>query len=238
MLYGFKVLELQNHGRNTNHMKRDAPAKSSRPRRKAQRRASAARRGVAPARNAECVMLGEHVDPLVCHGRLTYKGTRIMVWQILDELEHGMSPDEIVKAWGGRVSKAAISESIRLARGALLNAPGDDWRGPSMAAWPHESVAMKTSTGSEEVLLRKWRKPSGSVLTFDTKVLADLPTAAFSVNSEGPSRDPRVRIGVHFPPPQSAGRLTTSHPQAASCARGVAGASPCAATRLWHGLTG
>jgi len=71
-------------------------------------------------------MLGEYivVDPLVCHGRLTYRGTRIMVWQVLDELEHGMSPDEIVKAWGGRVSKAAISESIRLARGALLDARG------------------------------------------------------------------------------------------------------------------
>ena len=125
-LNGFKVLELQNHGRNTNDMKRDAQAKSSQPRRKAQRRASAARRGVARARSAQCVMLGEHivVDPLVCHGRLTYKGTRIMVWQILDELEHGMSPDEIVKAWGGRVSKAAISESIRLARGALLDARG------------------------------------------------------------------------------------------------------------------
>ena len=47
-----------------------------------------------------------------------------MVWQVLDELEHGMSLDEIVKAWGGRVSKEAILETIALARGALLDARG------------------------------------------------------------------------------------------------------------------
>jgi len=74
----------------------------------------------------ERVELGEHIvsDPLICHGKLTYKGTRIMVWQVLDELEHGMSLDEIVTAWGGEVSKEAIRESIRLARGALLDREG------------------------------------------------------------------------------------------------------------------
>jgi len=76
--------------------------------------------------NGQRIELGEYVvaDPLICHGKLTFKGTRIMVWQILDELEHGMSPDEIVRAWGGRVSKAAIRETIALARGALLDARG------------------------------------------------------------------------------------------------------------------
>ena len=47
-----------------------------------------------------------------------------MAWQILDELEHGMSHDDIVKAWGGRVTKAAIRETIALARGAWLGARG------------------------------------------------------------------------------------------------------------------
>ena len=47
-----------------------------------------------------------------------------MVWQILDELEHGMSLDEIVRAWGGRVNTKAILETIALARGALLDARG------------------------------------------------------------------------------------------------------------------
>ena len=80
----------------------------------------------ASQRNGQRIELGEYVvaDPLICHGKPTYKGTRIMVWQVLDELEHGMSLDEIVKAWGGRVSKEAILETIALARSALLDARG------------------------------------------------------------------------------------------------------------------
>jgi uncharacterized protein (DUF433 family) len=70
--------------------------------------------------------LGQFIvaDPKICHGKPTYKGTRIMVWQILDELAHGMSPAQIVKAWGGRVSRAAIAETVNLARRALLNDRG------------------------------------------------------------------------------------------------------------------
>src|SRR3954469_24662167 len=72
------------------------------------------------------VELGEHIvaDPMICHGKPTFKGTRIMVWQILDELAHGMTPEEIVKAWGGRVSRAGIAESVQVARRSLLDANG------------------------------------------------------------------------------------------------------------------
>jgi uncharacterized protein (DUF433 family) len=47
-----------------------------------------------------------------------------MVWQILDELAHGMSPAEIVKAWGGKISRAAIAESVSVARRSLLDKKG------------------------------------------------------------------------------------------------------------------
>ena len=47
-----------------------------------------------------------------------------MVWQILDELAHGMSPAEIVKAWGGKIPRAAIAESVSLARRSLLDKHG------------------------------------------------------------------------------------------------------------------
>ncbi len=72
------------------------------------------------------VELGSYIvaDPLVCHGKPTYKGTRIMVWQVLEDLARGESVDEIVKAWGGRVSKGAVLETIRLASEALLDARG------------------------------------------------------------------------------------------------------------------
>lgn len=80
----------------------------------------------ASQRNGQRVELGEYIvaDPLVCHGKPTYKGTRIMVWQILEALADGESVNELVKAWGGRVSKAAVLETIRLAGGALLDADG------------------------------------------------------------------------------------------------------------------
>ena len=72
------------------------------------------------------VELGEHIvaDPEICHGKPTFKGTRIMVWQVLDALARGESSDEIVAAWGGRVSRAAIAETVRLARQALLDRQG------------------------------------------------------------------------------------------------------------------
>ena len=77
-------------------------------------------------RNGRRVELGQYIvaDPLVCHGKPTYKGTRIMVWQILEALADGESVDEVVKAWGGRVSKSAVLETIRLAGGALLDLHG------------------------------------------------------------------------------------------------------------------
>jgi len=70
--------------------------------------------------------LGRYIvaDPEICHGQPTFKGTRIMVWQVLDALERGESPDEIVAARGGRVNKAAIAETVRLARAAWLDDHG------------------------------------------------------------------------------------------------------------------
>lgn len=75
---------------------------------------------------ARALELGKFIvaDPKVCHGKPTYKGTRIMVWQILEALGDGESVDELVKAWGGRVSRDAILETIRLAGTNLLNEQG------------------------------------------------------------------------------------------------------------------
>jgi len=75
---------------------------------------------------SERVELGHYIvaDPRICHGKPTFKGTRIMVWQVLDELAHGMTAKEIVKAWGGKVAEAAIAESVQLARVSLLDRGG------------------------------------------------------------------------------------------------------------------
>jgi uncharacterized protein (DUF433 family) len=69
------------------------------------------------------IELGEFIvaDPAICHGKPTYKGTRIMVWQVLAMLERGESWEYIRQAWPGRVSDDAIAETIRLARSSLLD---------------------------------------------------------------------------------------------------------------------
>lgn len=45
------------------------------------------------------VVINEYIvaDPQICHGKPTFKGTRIMVWQILEMLGFNMTPKEIIK---------------------------------------------------------------------------------------------------------------------------------------------
>ena len=73
------------------------------------------------------VDLGEHIvaDPVICHGKPTFKGTRIIVWQVLDDVAEGHSWDFICNVrWGGRIPLAAVAEAVRLARRALLDKRG------------------------------------------------------------------------------------------------------------------
>ena len=73
------------------------------------------------------VELGEHIvaDPAICHGKPTFKGTRIMVWQVLEDVAEGRSWDFICNVrWGGRLAPAAVAEAVRLARHSLLDNHG------------------------------------------------------------------------------------------------------------------
>lgn len=56
----------------------------------------------------------------ICHGKPVFKGTRIMVWQVLELLEAGESPKEIYAAYptlpkGG--VKAALHYAAEKAKG-------------------------------------------------------------------------------------------------------------------------
>jgi uncharacterized protein (DUF433 family) len=75
----------------------------------------------------ERVELGRHIvaDPLICHGQPTFKGTRIMVWQVLDDVAEGRSWDFICnERWEGRIALAAVAEAVRLAQKAWLEQHG------------------------------------------------------------------------------------------------------------------
>lgn len=75
----------------------------------------------------ERIELGEYIvaDPNICHGKPTFKGTRIMVWQVLEEVADGRPWDFICnQRWGGRIPLGAVAEAVRLAQEALLERYG------------------------------------------------------------------------------------------------------------------
>ncbi|MBI2927648.1 MAG: DUF433 domain-containing protein, partial [Verrucomicrobia bacterium] len=49
------------------------------------------------------VELGRYIvaDPAICHGKPTFKGTRIFVRDVLVDVEQGLSWDFILRRWGG-----------------------------------------------------------------------------------------------------------------------------------------
>jgi uncharacterized protein (DUF433 family) len=60
-------------------------------------------------------------NPAVCHGLPTFRGTRVFVSDVLDDVARGMAWEAITERWHGSISKDAIAEAVRLAREALIN---------------------------------------------------------------------------------------------------------------------
>ena len=80
---------------------------------KTQRKIKAADRGP--------TLVGKHlvVDPGVCHGALTFLGTRVPVETILAYLAKGHSLTYLCKSWP-EVAPEAIEEAVRLAAEKLV----------------------------------------------------------------------------------------------------------------------
>ena len=80
-------------------------------------------------------MVGRYIiaDPRVCHGKPVFAGTRIMVWQVLEQVATGMAWDTIVDEWRGAVSKDAIAEAVRLAGQAFVEHADDFTMKPTPA---------------------------------------------------------------------------------------------------------
>lgn len=59
-------------------------------------------------------------DPQICHGRPTFKGTRIMVWQILAMFQAGESIKDIIKSYPSLTTKhiqASFDYAVSLTKG-------------------------------------------------------------------------------------------------------------------------
>ena len=72
----------------------------------------------APRKRTE---LGEYIvaDSGICHGKPTFKGSRVMVWQVLRAVERGTPWEEICAAWPHAVTREAIEEALHLAGSVL-----------------------------------------------------------------------------------------------------------------------
>ena len=72
-----------------------------------------------PARTR--VELGKYIvaDSGICHGKPTFKGSRVMVWQVLAGLKRGETVDELCAAWPHAVTPEAVAEAVDLA-GAMF----------------------------------------------------------------------------------------------------------------------
>lgn len=71
-------------------------------------------------------MIGRHivVDPAICHGQPTFRGTRILVADVLEQVSAGMAWESIVEEWRQQISKDAIAEAVRLASQAFHDHAG------------------------------------------------------------------------------------------------------------------
>ncbi|HSU55406.1 MAG TPA: DUF433 domain-containing protein [Candidatus Dormibacteraeota bacterium] len=65
--------------------------------------------------------IGRYVvtDPRICHGQPTFRGTRILVSDVLEQVASGMDWQAIIEEWRGGIGERAISEAVRLASEAL-----------------------------------------------------------------------------------------------------------------------
>ena len=67
-------------------------------------------------------LIGRYIltDPEICHGKPTFRGTRILVADVLEQVADGLAWETIIEEWRGSISDEAIAEAVRLSRQAFL----------------------------------------------------------------------------------------------------------------------
>jgi uncharacterized protein (DUF433 family) len=90
------------------------------------------------------VELGRHIvaDPKICGGQPTFKGTRIMVWIVLEQLEDGLTWDQITREWDGKVGHEAIAEAIAIANVVVKHEPFLGFHGGARRKSTRRSTAL------------------------------------------------------------------------------------------------
>ena len=61
------------------------------------------------------MLVGRYIitDPNICHGKPTFRGTRIFVEDVLEQISSGMAWESIIEEWHGSISNEAIAEAVK-----------------------------------------------------------------------------------------------------------------------------
>jgi uncharacterized protein (DUF433 family) len=67
-------------------------------------------------------LIGRYIvtDPDICHGQPVFRGTRIFVSDVLDQVASGMAWETIIEEWHESITREAIAEAVQLASQAFL----------------------------------------------------------------------------------------------------------------------
>ena len=73
-------------------------------------------------KNDKAKILGRYIvtDPKICHGKPTFRGTRVFVSDVLEQVASGMAWESIIEEWHNSITKEAIAEAVQLATQALM----------------------------------------------------------------------------------------------------------------------
>jgi uncharacterized protein (DUF433 family) len=73
-------------------------------------------------RKTRAKLLGRFIiaDPKICHGKPTFRGTRIFVSDVLEMVAEGLAWETIIERWHNSITKEAIAEAVKLSSEAFL----------------------------------------------------------------------------------------------------------------------
>jgi uncharacterized protein (DUF433 family) len=58
-------------------------------------------------------LIGRYIitDPAVCHGKPTFRSTRVLVSDVLEQIAEGLAWETVIEEWHGSISREAIAEA-------------------------------------------------------------------------------------------------------------------------------
>ena len=112
-------------------------------------------------------------DPDICHGKPTFRGTRIMVWNVLDMVAAGQDWDHISAEWRGKVPHEAIAEAVRL-KDQVIDSTLVQRMVMALQERDHWPLSQGDRWQVAELALRRWR-------SFDRRARTRHPTLEHKV---------------------------------------------------------